>query len=75
MKRIINGLMYDTDVSDVIFTDEINMRRLYRSQNGRFFMFFQNGEIVPKDEESVKKYLGEHDTEKYIELFGEVEGA
>lgn len=75
MQRIIDGLLYDTRTADLIHMDEATKRQLYRTPNGRFFMFYQNGEIMAKDEESTKKYLSKHNIKKYIELFGEVEEA
>lgn len=38
-------------------------------------MLYSNGEIIPKNEDSVKYYLGTYDVKKYIELFGEPEEA
>lgn len=75
MQRIINGLLYDTRIAEVIYTDEENKRQIFRTPNGRFFMFYPNGEIVVKDTESVKKYLSKNNVKKYIELFGDVEEA
>ena len=71
MKRVINNLLYDTDNATIIFVEEYTKRILYRTNNGNFFMFYSNGEITPKTEESTKEYLGKHNVEKYIELFGE----
>ena len=71
MKRVINNLLYDTDNATIIFVEEYTKRILYRTNNGNFFMFYSNGEIMPKTEESIKEYLGNYIVEKYIELFGE----
>lgn len=71
MKRVINNLLYDTDNATIIYVEEYTKRILYRTNNGNFFMFYSNGEIIPKTEESTKEYLGKHSVEKYIELFGE----
>lgn len=71
MKIVINNLLYDTDNATVIYAEEYTKRILYKTNNGNFFMFFPNGEIVPKTEKSAKDYLGKHDVVKYIELFGE----
>lgn len=75
MQRIIDGLLYDTETANLIHADGLNERHLYITANGRFFMFYKNGEIVAKDENSTKKYLSKYNTEKYIELFGNVEEA
>lgn len=75
MKKIINGLLYDTDKSELIYTDLDTKRRLFRTENNRFFIAYLNGEIVPKTEEQAKDYLGEHDIDKYIEIFGEPQEA
>lgn len=75
MQRIINGLLYDTRVSEVIYVEEDTKRQLFKTQNDRFFMLYSNGEIIPKEVEKVKNYLSKHDVKKYIELFGEVEEA
>ena len=75
MKKIINDLMYDTDNSELIHNDEVNKRRLYKTQNGNYFVLYRTGEIIPKTEGSIKEYLGVNDVEKYIELFGTPEEA
>lgn len=75
MKRVIDGLLYDTDVSTVIHVEENTKRRLYQTSNNNFFMFYPTGEIVPKTEDSVKDYLGKYNVKKYIKLFGEPQEA
>jgi hypothetical protein len=50
-------------------------RKIFRTEKGNFFLFYPNREIVPKTKEDIKEYLGLNDTEKYIELFGDVEEA
>lgn len=72
MQRIVNGLLYDTRTSEIIYTEEDTKRMLYKTPNGNFFMFYPNGEIVPKTEESTKNYIGKRNVKKYIELFGEI---
>lgn len=71
MKGIVNGFIYDTGTAEIIHVEESTKRMLYRTQNGNFFMFYPNGEIVPKTEESARNYLGKYNVEKYIEIFGE----
>lgn len=75
MKKIINGLLYNTQTSEIIYVDEMTNRKIFRTEKGNFFLFYPNGEIVPKTKEDIKEYLGLNDTEKYIELFGDVEEA
>lgn len=75
MKKIIDGLLYDTDTAELIYFDESTKRRLYRALKGRFFMMYPNGVITPKTDEETMRYLGERDVDKYIELFNEPEEA
>ena len=75
MQRVIDGLLYDTKTATVVHTDESNNRILYVTANNNFFMLYQNGEIVPKTEQSAKDYLGKYNVGKYIELFGQPEEA
>lgn len=71
MKRVINGLLYDTNTATVVHVEEHTKRILYHTVNDNFFMFYPTGEIVPKTTESAKDYLGKYNVKKYIELFGE----
>lgn len=71
MQRIVNDYLYDTDTATVVHVEEDTNRILYITPNGNFFMFYPNGEILPKAEESTKDYLGKRNVEKYIEIFGE----
>ena len=66
MKKIINGLLYNTQTSEIIYVDEMTNRKIFRTEKGNFFLFYPNGEIVPKTKEDIKEYLGLNDTEKYI---------
>ena len=75
MKKIINGKMYDTDTSEEIYLDEMNNRRIFQTKKGNYFLLYPNGKLVPKTEDEIKEFLGNNDTNKYIELFGEVEEA
>lgn len=75
MKKIINGKMYDTDTSEEIYLDEMNNRRVFQTKKGNYFLLYPNGELVTKTEDEIKEFLGNNDTNKYIELFGEVEEA
>lgn len=75
MQRIINGLLYDTRTAELIHTEEDTKRQFFKTPNGRFFMFYPNGEISPKDDESAKDYLSKYNVKKYIKIFGEPEEA
>ena len=75
MKKIINGNMYDTDTSEEIYLDEMNNRRIFQTKKGNYFLLYPNGELVPNTEDEIKELLGNNDTNKYTELFGEVEEA
>lgn len=75
MKRVIGNLLYDTDVSELIFSDNKKNRKIYKTPNGNFFTLYATGEIQPKSIEATKNYLGRYDVEKYIELFGEPQEA
>lgn len=70
MRRIIGNVLYDTEQSTLIYTDEDNRRRWYMTNNGRFFIAYLTGEISVTSEDTVKLLLGEKDIDKYIELFG-----
>ena len=73
MQRIINNYLYDTQTALVVHIEEDTRRCLYQTPNKNFFMFYPNGEIVPKTLQSTKDYLGKHNVPKYIELFGQPE--
>lgn len=75
MKKIVKGLLYDTDTAELIYFEESTKRKLYRTPKGRFFIAYPNGVITPKTDEETMAYLGERDAEKYIEVFGVVEEA
>ena len=75
MKKIVDGKLYNTDTAELIYFDATNKRRYYRTQKGAFFVLYQTGEIQPRTENSMRDFLGSVDTERYIEIFGEVEEA
>ena len=77
MKAIINGLMYDTEKAKIIFEPD-KYHTMYMTEKGNLFMLYhQSGEkaISCTDNEKLKKILAGKATDKYIELFGEVEEA
>lgn len=71
MKRIIDGYLYDTDNSVLLWTDETNNRRYYVTPNSRYFVVYPNGEITIVSMEYMKNILGKYDIARYIEIFGE----
>ena len=75
MRKIINGKLYDTEKSELLYFDESTRRAFYRTSKGAFFMFYSNGEIVPKTEDEAMEYLGIHDIDKYIEIWGDIDEA
>ncbi len=49
MKKIINGLLYNTESSEIIYVDEMTNRKIFRTEKRLIFSwFYPNGEIVPK---------------------------
>lgn len=70
MKKIVNGLLYDTEKSDIIYVDMIKNRSIYKTIHGAYFTLYSNGQIIPTTEENVKDFLGKTDIDKYIEFFG-----
>lgn len=75
MKKIVNGKIYDTEKSELVYTEQDTQRKLYRTQKGAWFRCYKNGEVVPIDEETAMEYLGRVDVDKYIEYFGNVDEA
>lgn len=72
MKAIINGLMYDTTNSKVLYSSgEVT---LWKTQHGSYFMISHQG-ITPMSIDEVKEYLGVKDADMYVAEFGEVEEA
>lgn len=76
MKQIVDGYLYDTEKATLLYTASSyrRTRKYYVTDKGTYFCFYQNvGEIKTIDESVIKEILAEHDTDKYIELFGAVE--
>lgn len=69
MKKIIDGLMYDTEAATEIYVDSKNSRKYYQTEKGNFFCFFSNGEIKPISEKSMRDFLGEVSVDTYIRVF------
>jgi len=77
MKKIINGLLYDTDKAELLWTERLfrKVRNYYRTEKKNYFCVYANKEIYPMTEDEFKEYLGEKDPDRYIELFGSPEEA
>ena len=72
MKRIIDGILYDTDTAELLYHDKSKNVKYYRTPTLHlYFIFYSRGEFVPTDEAFMKNFLGEYDIDKYIELWGE----
>lgn len=71
MKQIINGVLYDTESSILLYFDEKEKRRYYMTRNQSYFILFPTGEIMVSSADFMKEFLGRHDIDKYIEVFGE----
>ena len=71
MKKIINGLLYDTQKATLIWTDDSNRheRLYYKTDKGNYFCLYANNVISPMTEEEIKVLLGENAVEVYMELF------
>lgn len=75
MRKIINGLSYDTEKSTLVYREEDTRRELYVTKKGRWFKFYPNGVITPITDTEAMIYLGDHAPDLYEEYFGEVEEA
>lgn len=74
MKKIVNGLLYDTDKSEKIM--EADLHSVYQALNGRLFVTHDIlNEITCVDIDSIKMFIGEHNVDLYLKLFGNVQEA
>ena len=74
MKKIVNGLLYDTDKAEKIM--EFASRRVYKTANGRLFMTHDVlDQITCTNMNLIKTFIGENNADLYIKLFGEVQEA
>lgn len=72
--------LFDTEKSTKICDIENSygktMQELYISKTGVLFVYnIKHGNLEVLDQKKCKKWLGEHEPDKYIELFGEPEEA
>lgn len=75
MKKVINGKVYDTEKSEVIYIDSNKRRTYYITKKRAFFVLYKTGEIAVKTEDEIRELLGTYDYDKYVEIFGEPEEA
>lgn len=74
MKKIVNGLLYDTDKAEKIM--ECRSHIVYKTANGRLFITHDVlDQITCTDMDSIKTFIGENNADLYIELFGAVREA
>lgn len=71
MQRIIDGYIYDTEKSILLWVDDGNGRRYYATPNSRYFIVFPTGEFKVVTVDFMKTLLGKYDIERYKEVFGE----
>ena len=62
--------MYDTDVNVLLYTDTDKNRRYYMTTRQHFYVVFGNGDMKVVTADFMRKFLGERDIAKYIEVFG-----
>lgn len=74
MKKIVNSLLYDTDKAEKIM--ETDLHSVYQTSNGRLFIKHDMlNAITCVDIDSIKEFIGEHNVDLYIKLFGNVQEA
>lgn len=72
MRAILNGLLYDTTASTVLYSDGAEC--LFKTVNDAYFKTDSAG-ITPMTEAETKEYLGIRDVDTYIKEFGTVANA
>ena len=75
VKKVINGLVYDTELSESIYFDKKNKREYFMTKNRRFFCVYRTKEIQVKSEDFIRDLLGTYDYDMYVKIFGEPEEA
>lgn len=73
MQIIKDGVLYDTNNSELIYTDTETKRRYYKSFNGHYFVVFYSGAFELCTEDFIKDLLGKNDVNMWMALFGEPE--
>lgn len=74
MKQIINGLLYDTEKSELLVTCEYYS--VWKTKNGRYFLTNDSDRCVKEtDCYAIQDFLGRRYTDGYIKVFGEAQEA
>jgi len=76
MKRIVKGLLYDTEKAEVVSRQKLpeGWATLYRTKKGHYFLHTEYTTlktIEPMTANEAFEWLAEHDPDKAIELFPE----
>lgn len=80
MKKVIEGLLYDTDTAKLIISEvdesgEI-IKRLYQTTKSAFFFYYiSSGTIEPISRDACREWLGLYNYNAYVSVFGEPEHA
>lgn len=78
-KAVEQTRLFDTEkakkICDVINTFGYKVQEIYITDKGIVFLHDTTGKekLEVADQKQVKKWIGEHEPDKYIEFFGEVE--
>lgn len=72
MRAILNGLLYDTTSSTVLYSNGAEC--LFKTKNDAYFKTDSEG-ITPLSVVETKEYLGIKDVDTYISEFGTVANA
>lgn len=74
MKQIINGLLYDTEKSELLAVCEYYS--VWQTKNGRYFLTNDSdGCVKETDFYAIQDFLGKRYPDEYIKVFGEVQEA
>jgi hypothetical protein len=73
MRRIIDGLLYDTDTAERLCTEPNTEVSLYRTKNGRYFTAQADGILVMNEREARSFVEHAASVDRYIAIFGSVE--
>ncbi len=76
MKRIVDGLLYDTEKAELVSQSKTTPfgGQLYRTKKGQYFVYEKIcdiEEIKPLNADETFEWLSKHDPDKAIELFAE----
>lgn len=71
MRAIINGILYDTAISSVLYSN--GSQCLFKTYDGLYFKTSELG-LNPLSIDETKEYLGINDVDVYIKEFGSISG-